>query len=59
MTARSGGGGGGPQNLRWFWSMTVNGPMMRSDRLGTLEEAKAIELRCLGARPTGQRVPVA
>jgi hypothetical protein len=23
---------------------------------GTLEEAKAIELRCLGARPTGQRV---
>jgi hypothetical protein len=45
-----------PQNLRWFWSMTVNGPMMRSDRLGTLEEAKAIELRCLGARPTGQRV---
>jgi hypothetical protein len=34
----------------------VNGPMTRSDRLGTLEEAKAIELRCLGARPTGQRV---
>ena len=22
---------GGPDNLRWFWSMTVNGPMTRSD----------------------------
>jgi hypothetical protein len=26
---------------RWFWSMTVNGPMTRSDRVATLEEAKA------------------
>jgi hypothetical protein len=32
---------GGPNNLRWFWSMTVNGPMTRSDRVATLEEAKA------------------
>ena len=23
---------GGLANLRWFWSMTVNGPMTRSDR---------------------------
>jgi hypothetical protein len=28
-------------SLRWFWSMTVNGPMTRSDRVATLEEAKA------------------
>ena len=32
---------GGPDNLRWFWSMTVSGPMTRSDRVATLEEAKA------------------
>jgi hypothetical protein len=32
---------GGPDILRWFWSMTVNGPMTRSDRVATLEEAKA------------------
>jgi hypothetical protein len=32
---------GGPDNLRWFWSLTVNGPMTRSDRVATLEEAKA------------------
>jgi hypothetical protein len=32
---------GGPDSLRWFWSMTVNGPMARSDRVATLEEAKA------------------
>jgi hypothetical protein len=32
---------GGPDNLRWFWSMTVNGPMTRADRVATLEEAKA------------------
>src|SRR3954464_5840917 len=31
---------GGPDDLRWFWSMTVNGPMTRSDRVATLEEAK-------------------
>jgi hypothetical protein len=30
---------GGPKNLRWFWSLTVNGPMTRSDRVATLEEA--------------------
>ena len=32
---------GGPDNLRWFWSLTVVGPMTRSDRVATLEEAKA------------------
>ena len=32
---------GGPDHLRWFWSLTVNGPMTRSDRLATLEEANA------------------
>jgi uncharacterized protein (DUF736 family) len=32
---------GGPDNLRWFWSLTVNGPMTRSDKVATLEEAKA------------------
>ena len=30
---------GGPDSLRWFWSMTVNGPMTRSDRVANLEEA--------------------
>ena len=28
-------------NLRWFWSINVNGPMTRSGRVATLEEAKA------------------
>jgi hypothetical protein len=32
---------GGPENLRWFWSLTVNPPMARSGRVATLEEAKA------------------
>ena len=32
---------GGPDNLRWFWSLIVNGPMTRSDRVATLEDAKA------------------
>ena len=32
---------GGPDHLRWFWSLTVNPPMARSDRAATLEEAKA------------------
>ena len=32
---------GGPDSLRWFWSLTVNGPMKRADRVATLEEAKA------------------
>jgi hypothetical protein len=26
--------------VRWFWSLTVNGPMTRLDRVATLEEAK-------------------
>ena len=33
---------GGPAHLRWFWSMTVDGPMTRcSCRVPSLEEAKA------------------
>ena len=32
---------GGPEHLCWFWSLTVNGPMKRADRVATLEEAKA------------------
>ena len=32
---------GGPDSLRWFWSMTVNGPMTRSNGVATLEDAKA------------------
>jgi hypothetical protein len=27
---------GGPDSLRWFWSMPVTGPMTRSDRVATL-----------------------
>jgi hypothetical protein len=32
---------GGPDSLRWFWSLTVNGPTTRSDKVATLEEANA------------------
>ena len=32
---------GGPDHLWWFWSFTLHGPMTRSDRVVTLEEAKA------------------
>jgi len=32
---------GGLDSLRWFWSIIVNGPMTRSNRVATLEEAKA------------------
>jgi hypothetical protein len=32
---------GGPDSLRWFWSFYQHGPMMRSGRVATLEEAKA------------------
>ena len=32
---------GGPDNLRWFWTLTVNGPMTRAHRVATLEEANA------------------
>jgi uncharacterized protein (DUF736 family) len=37
---------GGPDSLRWFWSLTVNGPMTRSDLVATLEEAKAQFQKC-------------
>ncbi len=32
---------GSPTDLRWFWSLHLNGPMKRSDRVASLEEAKA------------------
>jgi hypothetical protein len=32
---------GGPDHLRWFWSCALYGPMTHSDRVATLEEAKA------------------
>jgi hypothetical protein len=32
---------GGPDHLRWFWSLTVDPPMTRSDKVATLEAAKA------------------
>jgi hypothetical protein len=32
---------GGPEHLRWFWSFAVQGPMTRSNRVATFEEAKA------------------
>ena len=32
---------GGPDHLRWFWSLTVDPPMARSDKVATLEDAKA------------------
>jgi hypothetical protein len=32
---------GGPDRLRWFWSLTVDGPTTRLDRVATLERAKA------------------
>jgi hypothetical protein len=31
---------GGPDSLHWFWSLTVNGLMTRSDRVPSLEEAE-------------------
>ena len=38
---------GGPDNLRWFWSMTVTGPMC-SDRVATLEEGLGRDCRGVG-----------
>ena len=40
---------GGPESLRWFWSMNANGPMTRSDKVATLEEAKAQFQKSWGA----------
>jgi hypothetical protein len=39
---------GGPENMRWFWSMNVNGPMAHAGRVATLEEAKAGLQKCWG-----------
>jgi hypothetical protein len=52
---------GGPDHLRWFWSMTVNGPMTRSDRvaLGTAVVsgllAIALTIRPQALQETGAR----
>ena len=32
---------GSPADLRWFWALGLNGPMKRSDRFASLDEAKA------------------
>jgi hypothetical protein len=32
---------GGPEHLRWFWSFAQHGPVRRSGRVKTLEEAKS------------------
>ncbi len=32
---------GGPDHLWWFWSFTLHGTMTRSDRVATLDDAKA------------------
>ena len=37
---------GGPDHLRWFWSLTVAPPMARWDKVATLEEAKAQFQKC-------------
>ena len=39
---------GGPDSLRWFWSIIVTCPMTRSDQVATLEESKAQFRRPLG-----------
>jgi len=36
---------GGPDSLRWFWSLTVNPPMARSNKVATLEEARNVPVR--------------
>ena len=47
---------GGPDSLRWFWSLTVNGPMTRSDRVG--QGAVSEELgRLEGVGEAGTRCP--
>ena len=32
---------GSPESLRWFWSFSQHGPMMRSGRVSAFQEAKA------------------
>jgi hypothetical protein len=39
---------GGPDSLLWFWSLAVNGPMTRSDRVATLEEGQGTVSEELG-----------
>jgi hypothetical protein len=42
---------GGPDNLRWFWSMTVNGPMTGADRLLDCRMGRSAGLAPLSMRP--------
>ena len=37
---------GGPDSLRWFWSLTINGPTTRADCVATFDEAKAKFQKC-------------
>jgi hypothetical protein len=46
---------GGPEHLRWFWSLTVTGPMTRSDNVATLEEARAQFQKSWDAWKRGRR----
>src|SRR6478609_4943841 len=40
---------GGPDNLRWFWSMTVNGPMTRAEGVGEAGGNRMTRLEQRGA----------
>ena len=40
---------GGPDSLRWFWSLTINGPTTRADCVATFDEAKAKFQKCWDA----------
>jgi hypothetical protein len=42
---------GGPENLRWFWSLTLDPPMARSNRVASLEEAKEGTAPCRQGYP--------
>ena len=40
---------GGPDSLRWFWSLTINGPTTRADCVATFDQAKAKFQKCWDA----------
>jgi hypothetical protein len=41
----------GPDSLHWFWSMTIKGPLTRSNLVATLDEAKVQFHKSLDAWP--------
>ncbi len=47
-----------PTVCRSFWSMTVNGPMTRSNRVATLEEAKALAWKAWAKLRGGGRIMI-